>query len=166
MTRTQFVYIFIIPFLILFIIGLVYLHNPAPKDKELENRFFANRTDFEKLVCLVQADSNLKRFSTSYDGQLDYKSRSNLSEDRIKAYEELMGKLQIQEISRWDQGNTVYFQVWWTSHLVIGNKSKYYVYLENPPEKLVDSLDIRVGNNDANDYKKIEANWYLHLDIW
>jgi hypothetical protein len=136
-----------------------------PSDRTLSEKFRSCEADFVKLVSLFKEDANLRKLdyeSTRSFGDL----KTIIPEQRMEEYRGLLTKLGVESLTRNEKSGDIYLLVWSRSHMVIGSKSKSYVYAEKPPEPLVDSLDGLVNGTDALAYKQITRHWYLFLDVW
>lgn len=93
-------------------------------------------------------------------------TKADLPQQRMDEYRQLLTKLNVISVNRREPSGDIALLVWTRRHMIIGTKSKYYLYAETPPEPLVDSLDELVGGADAFAHKRISNNWYLLLDVW
>jgi len=136
-----------------------------PPDRVMDEKFRSCEADFIRLVSLFKEDANLARLdyeSTRSFGEL----KTIVPERRMEEYRGLLRKLGVESLSRDERTGDIYLMAWSRTHMVIGSKSKSYVYAEKPPGPLVGSLDELVKGTDAMAYKRITHNWYLHLDVW
>ena len=136
-----------------------------PSDRTLDEKFRSCEADFVKLVSLFKEDAKLHKLdyeSTRSFGDL----KTIIPEQRMEEYRGLLTKLGVKSLTRDERTGDIYLLVWSRPHMVIGSKSKFYVYAEKPPEPLVDSLDGLANGTDALAYKRITHHWYLSLDIW
>jgi hypothetical protein len=98
---------------------------------------------------------------------LSFDEKVELSKQRMDEYRSLLRKLGLWVVSRGEKTGNIYMKAWHRNAFLVGGSSKYYVYAENSPEALVDSLDkLKNGGDDAYAFKKISDSWYMHLDIW
>lgn len=156
-------------FYIFFIFLLVFMSgcNTYPPDALLEQRFQANKEDFEKLVKMFQADSRLFQISLDKGALESFDKEAQIPEERLLEYKKILSKLGIEYIERYEKRQDIFLRVWSSPNLFIGGKSKYYVYDEKDVKNTVNSLDeIYRSGQEANEMKKIEGNWYLYLDVW
>lgn len=136
-----------------------------PPDRVMEEKFHSCEEDFVRLVRLFKEDANLHKLD--YDSTRSFGDlKTIVPEQRMEVYRGLLTKLGVESLSRNERTGQIYLMVWSRPHMVIGSKSKFYVYAEKPPEPLVDSLDELVKGTDAQAYKRIAHNWYLYLDVW
>lgn len=149
------------------------LADPYPTDAELEKRFKENREAFDELVQMFQENAELWQFDSDGKALLDFNKPASLPQTRTERYSELMKQTGILSINRNHSSEgepprpAIYMKVWQVPNMVIGTKSKLYVYKLGSGTNLVESLDksYRSGQ-DANDSKKINEDWSLYLDIW
>ena len=170
MKRQNFVIAFALLFLISSILGcgkILNTYDPYPKDEVLQNNFYANKEDFDELVRLFQEDSSIFCIN-SQDEVVDFdKNKTNIASSRLDEYKRLFSKLHIQQINRSKFDQHISLRVWGIPNFLFRGKSKYYVFMETPPKNLESFLDdIYESGRDSNDFKKIEENWYLYLDVW
>ena len=149
-----------------------------PSDQYLEDNFRANRADFERLITIIQEDNQLIRVSKNGElPDIAYQKNENIiSKERLNEYQSLLNKVNVLNI-RVDRDNKidnsnfskieflVYESKGWM--LGMGGTYKYYIFTQQPPERLSDSLDkLKSSGNEGFAYKKISENWYFCLDIW
>lgn len=171
--------LFIFNILVLFFLLLSsFSCSSYPSDKCLIENFDTNKSDFEKLVVMIQEDNQI--ISVMKNGEvLDIRYQANnqiLTKERLKEYQLLLNKINASEIriytdNKKDNSNfsSISIFAWDTRSwsIVGGGHSKSYSFQFEKPEKIVESLDeIKSRGGDASHYKKISENWYLYLDIW
>jgi hypothetical protein len=165
----------------LFFIGLISgcakIHeivSPYPPDEKLIKLLTDNKESFETLVKLFEEDADL--LSVDAEGadrvwRLGGREPGNLSEGRRRKYIDLMRALGVRSISRHieprPEDKSIFLQMWWVKNgPFLFSKSKYLVYKENP-EHLVESLDpIYKSGRDASEFRRIDDDWSLYLDVW
>lgn len=136
----------------------------CPSDAEMEERLRTGEADFHRLIQMLNEDSYLIAVEPESAYQA-WNAKANLPEGRMNEYRALLSKLNLRGVRRWDSG--IYFKAWHRGFFPYGGITKYYVYAECTPNRIVDSLDkiIRSGQ-DANVYKRVSERWYLNVDIW
>lgn len=149
------------------------LGNPYPTDAELEKRFNDNREAFDELVQMFKENAELWEIDADGKALLDFGKPTSLPQARADRYRELMKQTGILNINRLHPSvgqppsPTIYMRVWLVPNMVIGTKSKLYVYKSWHQKNVVESLDkIYAGGDDAGHYKKINDDWSLFLDVW
>lgn len=132
----------------------------------MEAKFRSDEASFQKLVEMFKKDGHLSSLNNEA-AYLSFDQKADLSKQRMDEYRDLLKKLGLWVVSRGEKTGNIYMKAWHRNAFLIGGSSKYYVYAENPPEALVDSLDkLKDSGHDGYAFKKISGNWYLHLDIW
>jgi hypothetical protein len=139
---------------------------PYPTDQAMEEKFRSDEVSFHRLVEMFKDDSQLSSVNNKA-AYMSFDHNADLPKQRMDEYQSLLKKLGLLVVSRGEKTGNIYMKAWHRNAFLIGGSSKYYVYAENSPEALVDSLDkLENGDDDAYAFKKISDNWYMHLDIW
>ena len=152
----------------IFLLGGCSSTSGYPPDHLLEARFRNHEAEFSRLLNIFKVDSHL----FLVDSEAAYSARNTravITEERLEEYQRLLSKLELDYIARTNnhEGHEeISLRAWTRPHLLLGAKSKFYIYREIPPSPLVESLDGLVGGTDAYAYKRIAENWYLFLDVW
>ena len=132
----------------------------------MEEKFRSEQASFHKLVEMFKKDARLSSLNKEA-AYLSFDQKADLSKQRMDEYRSLLKKLGLGVVSRGEQTGNIYMKAWHRNGFLIGGSSKSYVYAENPPEALVESLDkLKNSGHDAYAFKKISDRWYMHLDIW
>ena len=140
---------------------------PYPKDEVLQDNFHANRKEFDELIKCFREDSNILYINLQNEVVDFDRNKISIAAPRLDEYKRLFSKLNIQQINRNQFDQNIFLRVWAIPNYLFRGKSKYYVFTETPPKNLENSLDdIYESGSDSNDFKKIEGNWYLYLDVW
>ena len=146
------------------------IFDPYPNDESMQATYISNKGDLDVLVKMFKEDSNLRLFSLEKGAVSASDQRLKLQAERESRYREILTKVGVSKIYRIPESDVhkdFYMQVWWIRNGWIQSKSKYFVYTENPPAGVVESLDdVYANGRDANDLKRIDENWYLYLDVW
>ena len=154
-------------------VGCGIFSSPPASDKSWQENFRAHEADFKKLASMFKEDANLFLLNEAA-GFFDSTERSvppkaaELPPQRMDEYRRLLKQTGVLMISR--GGGYIYF-VTQEGHDPIDYLHKRYVYAENPPSPLVDSLDQidklsrNRGQLRKGVYKKIADNWYLEFRI-
>ena len=141
-------------------------------DDELVKRFYEHRANFEKLVQMMNEDTNVRTIYEDHvaldDTHLwrtdDQKGFSTIRWNEYKELFTQLGSPYIHRLSR--EGDSIEIAsasvvVYDTNDYEHVVTSKGYTYSLNEPSPLVQSLD----NPEMNpSYKKIDGNWYLYYD--
>ena len=151
-------------FLLFFVAGCGIFSYPT--DQTMEARFRSDEASFQRLVQMFKEDARL--YSLNHKAaSLAFDQKADLSTQRMEEYRSLLRRLGLWVVSRGEKTGNIYLKAWHQNGFLIGGSSKYYVYAEDPPAGLVDSLDkLKDGGQDAYAFKKIFDRWYLHLDVW
>lgn len=137
-----------------------------PTDSELEIRFVEKRAKFNSLLKLFKEDSHVSRVNSG-GVWADFDKPAEVPAERLEAYMELFGELEIRSIHRYPVRGSVELRVWSSKRLLIGGKTKSYVFDPGYTGKLTYSLDeVYRSGVDANHYKSLGDNWYVYLDVW
>jgi hypothetical protein len=153
---------FILIFVTLFVVCILNY----PSDEVLEQRFHSNKTEFEKLITMLNEDRDIVRLS--FDNVF-YKGESSheVSEERLYEYRKLFKKLKLNAgIYRANESSVrlIIFKRGWLT-----NSEKSYLYSSIEPSIIVNSLDDIIKNDPGNRrlvHKKIQDNWYLYYESW
>lgn len=151
------------------------LDSPHPSDEELEVVFRDHESDFELLLNMSRADSEVMRIAPDFTWLVDDaswprpKEKLGFSEERWNQYRRLFEKLKLTNglLSHRDQGTTYFLAS--SRGLVTGGSGKGYVYSEKELTPISDSLDkvspeVLSKSINRTVYKKIKPNWYLFYD--
>jgi hypothetical protein len=154
---------------------LVYLTMPRPPtDGELIQNFNKNRSAFEQLREMLQADKNLRRVAswgveTRHPSYLGEASGSSFPVDRYKRYLALLkeagGKLASREEGEHGDPSILVWAWGWagdTKHIGV-------CWLEEPPTEQISTLDGYHGQNRSSErqvaFRHIDGKWYLWTDL-
>jgi hypothetical protein len=138
-----------------------------PSDRELEKRFYENRTDFETLGSMLVEDIDIRVLDQD---NIFYKGDSPrvISGERIEKYRRLMKKLRIDGGIARDYDGSASLIVKYKG-ILIHTSGKGYYYSTGEVTPIVESLD-EVIRNERDDtrptFKRIEGNWYLVYESW
>lgn len=148
--------------------------NPHPSDSFLLQNFQENEKDFNLLVGMAKKDSNMIRIAYDFTWTEDSaayprpKSEMGISDERWSSYKKLFAKLGLKAGILNYQPDRVEL-ISSTEGLLTGGSSKGYIYLEEEPEILENSLDnydITKFKKEINYvYRKIKGNWYLYYEV-
>ena len=149
---------------ILGLLGLTGCYHP-PKETQLIQRFWANRSEFDDLLAMATADRGFRRVS---GGEIPPRG---MSVERYDQYLAKFRKLGIEDGLTWDlaPGPGGLFVIA-GSEVPIGgrNRSEGYVYSPIVPMPLVNSLnisdfpvDFHKGSGEETIYKPLQDHWYL-----
>ncbi len=138
-----------------------------PSDRELESRFYENRTDFETLGVMLVEDKDvvvLDQDHIFYNGD----TPKPISTERLARYRGLLAKLRIDGgIARGHDGSTSLIASY--NGFPIRSSGKGFYYSTSNVSPIAESLD-SVIRNDRGDtkptFKRIEGNWYLVYESW
>jgi hypothetical protein len=138
-----------------------------PSDRELENRFYEYRTDFEALGRMLVEDRDvvvLNDETVFYNGDMP----KTISSERLGDYRGLLRKLGIGGgISRDSDGSANLIVSY--KGVLIRSSGKGYYYSTGSVTPVVESLD-EVIRNEIDEtrptFKRIEGNWYLVYESW
>ena len=137
-----------------------------PTERELENKLRVNQAAFDRLVAMFREDANLSEVNSQV-AKLSWNTEANIPDERMAEYRNSLEELNLINIRRGERSGNIYLTAWYRSGFLIGGTTISYVHVQSPPSRLVDSIDtvLRSGQ-DADVFKRINDNWYLHLDIW
>ena len=154
-------------------VGCGFFSSPPASDKSMLENFRAHEADFKKLASMLKEDANLvlvneaAAFSPSTERGVPPKA-AELSPQRLDEYRRLLKQTGVLMITRGEGGMSFVTQ---EGSDPIDGLEKNYVYAENPPSPLVDSLDQidklsrHRGQLRKGVYKKIADNWYIEFRI-
>ena len=136
-----------------------------PSDEELIQRFYKNQEDFNKIIKMLERDSNIRAVKMR---RVEYKDNSEpkISNEKLKEYHDILARLGIKSgVYRGHDGG-IYFNVYAQPGILSGS-GKYYVFSAKKYE-LVESLDVLENNPDFEGirYRKLKENWYLTYSKW
>ena len=145
--------------------------DPYPPDAVSIESFNRNREHFKELIDLLEKDSNISNIDANGRATSRDVKPLEFPEARRQRYIELMNATGALHVSRtsWKQDSkTVFFQMWWVPNgLLMQSKAKYLVYKIDTEPQFVDSLDpIYESGRDANEFRRIDDDWSLYLDVW
>ena len=145
--------------------GLTLTACGHPSDALIEKRFATHESDFEQLLEMSKADSQVARIKAETRNQGAGRSEKLLTEQRWQAYRSLFQNTELRGgIDRTPLYPAATFFV--ASYSGIGIKG--YVYSDVPLSPLVASLDGKlppeVGSTGHGifAFKHLKANWYLY----
>lgn len=162
--------------IVVLIVGLAYFaidagcgaiehsFGPAPPaDEKIIADFSAHRQEYEELVSMFQADSQLDAIRDASEATAGVVSAS-----RSERYHTLLDSLQLEEISRraplYTDQSGVFFRM--GSFGIVPSGSFWGVaYLDSEPSPLVADTQ---GNETSSEhaYRRIEGNWYVWREWW
>ena len=132
--------------------------------------FLEIRNDLETLKQIAVESPCLHVISSEIIDVFDGCKDNSVPVSTAKELRTLMGKTQIQELSKYYGGDGIAFtQV--STGLATGGTEKGYLYTSMPPKPLVSSLDDALINTNADPrnnptyYLDIGEGWYLYLSI-
>jgi hypothetical protein len=150
---------------IIFVVGGALNGCGHPSDASMEKRFATHESDFEHLLEMSKADSQVARIPAETQSQGARPSERVLTEQRWQAYRSLFQETGLSGgIDRSPDYPAATFFI--ASHSGIGTKG--YVYSDTPLSPLVASLDRKlppeVGptKHGLFAFKSIKPNWYLY----
>ena len=145
--------------------GLTLTACGRPSDASMERRFATHESDFEQLLEMSKADSQVARIKMETRDQGPGRPENVLTEQRWQAYRSLFRNTELSGgIDRTPLYPVATFFV--ASYSGIGIKG--YVYSDVPLSPLVASLDGKlppeVGSTGHGifAFKHLKANWYLY----
>ena len=143
-----------------------------PADQELIDRFTRNRATFELLRDMFIKDAMLGRVAHDFTRPVNFFSGAPMPRSpaitsaRLAEYRRLFTALQLGAgVEGYDAKDFIMFHAS-TRGLSISGSSKGYVYAEDSPALLVDSLDTYNPGHTGSFtvYRHIEGKWYLYYD--
>lgn len=138
-----------------------------PTDQMMEQRLRSDRTDFAKLVDMLDEDQDIIRLDQKYVFLSENSNRS-IGGEKLVEYRRLFKKLELEGGMHRDKNGAVRL-IASTTGVFITNSEKSYVHSRSNPFPLVESLD-QVIRNDQGDqapvYKGIVDDWYLYYESW
>ena len=148
-------------------VGCGFFSRPPASDKSMQENFRAHEADFKKLASMFKEDNfsfvseAVPYLPSPERGQL---KAAELSPQRLDEYLRLFKQTGVIYISRGEGYISFLTQ---EGSDPIDDLDKSYVYAENPPSPLVDSLD-QIDKLPGNQlkkgvYKKIADNWYIEF---
>ena len=147
---------------ILFVVSLSGCsERPHPSDDELLTTFNAREGEFETLAAMFREDTHMVRIAPDF-----LRPEGGITKERWDAYRDLFQKLGLRSgIALSGQPvDAIEFLASTNGYVVGGGSEKGYVYRENPPKQLLDSLDnLHFHDSKGFDtaYRHITGNWYL-----
>ena len=138
-----------------------------PSDEVLEQRLRSHQEDFNKLVVMLQEDSDIVRLDHQYVF-LNQNSDRTVPKERLETYRNLFSKLGLEGGIHRDKPEVIRF-IASSKGMLVPNSEKSYVYSGIELAPLVSSLDavIQYKRGDQRPvYKKLVNNWYLFYESW
>jgi hypothetical protein len=130
--------------------------------KTFEQHFAAHKEDYDKLIAMVQADTNLTRVFRNYTPPV-----AALQEDRLKAYRGIMIKLGIETIDAYRRDEYILFVIS-SKGLSISGSSKGLAYLTNRKRlKIISNID-QYEKHPVDDlivFEPIDKSWYVYYEF-
>lgn len=138
-------------------------HHGHPTAMELKSRLLQNKSDFDSLAAMLNNDSSIRRLSSN---TIFYANDDEITDERLLRYREKLARLGIDNGIHRDSAKSIRFIV--TSRgFPSTTHSKGYLYADETPEPLVDSIDDFVSSRKQFPvYQHIESNWYLVYESW
>ncbi len=169
--------LFIFNILVLFLLLLSSFGcSSYPSDKYLVENFNNHEPIFEKLVAMIQEDSEVCKVNIDCEYIVidNYQPNKVISNERYQEYKSLLkqiGAINVRQffVNKNDKSysNEIYFLVYENPDFMMGGVYKSYHHSKSKPDKLVDSLDeLYSQNSEVFGYKEIRNNFYITLDIW
>lgn len=138
-----------------------------PSDQVLEQRLQSHRADFDKLVNMLDEDSDIVRLDNKYVF-LNGSSDRTVPKERLDEYRSLFTKLGLEGGIHRDKPEAIRL-IASTKGMFFPTSEKSYVHSTTEFTQLVDSLDDIVERNRGGQspvYKKVFGNWYLYYESW
>jgi hypothetical protein len=150
----------------------------STSDDALQDRFFAHRADFERLVAMANEDSHLIRIAPDFTWLDDDSSWPRkdvgISEERWNDYRQVFRSVGATDgVVKRDSPTQIMFSIT-SGGLVPSGFSKGLVYSQMPLSPVLKSLDKRFPDElrDGPDrshilaYKSIGDHWYIYYEQW
>lgn len=158
------------------VLALAAASRPFPSDKALRARFFAHRTDFERLVTMANEDNRLTRIASDFtwlDNDVAWPRKDvGISEERWNDYRRLFQIVSATKgIAKGANPNRIIFPIM-SQGLVPAGYEKGLVYSQTPLSPVLRSLDKKPPDElwDGPDhthvlvYKPVEDHWYIYYE--
>lgn len=145
---------------------------PHKTDAEMTANFQNHKSNFEKMLQMIEKDKDLKRVDNTWTLPEDPQT-IGVSPERIAEYKELFRKAQTPRGFYSYLPNSVMFIGSSQGLAVSGSSKSYMIFFESAPENIVDDTDKyrSKGSVEAERreckfpvYKQIENNWYIRYD--
>ena len=156
-------------------VSIFFFDKPLASDRSLIRDFENNRSEFERLVRMMEDDHDVMAVGEGYVLLKEYRvwrddSDPGFSTKRWNEYKTLFAKLGNPYISH-VEGNGGIIKIG-SGTIAVSDLddyesiviSKEYVYNKTEPSPLVDSLDDKGFDSPGPVYRKITGNWYLYFD--
>jgi hypothetical protein len=138
-----------------------------PSDKSLEERFLRNQADFEKIISMLNEDSDVMMI-TDKNVFLNERSQRRLATERLDEYRRLIKRLKLEGgIQRYSSECALLIVS--TTSVISSYSGKCYAYSVKEPSPLVESLDEVIKNTPGDQrliYRRLSGNWYLCYESW
>lgn len=135
-----------------------------PSEAALIEKFSQNKTDFYRLVEMLNEDPDIRRISNEhvfYDTESD-----SVSHERIELYRQILKRLEIKDGIHRVNSRSISF-IASSRGPFLDASYKAYIYSTETPVPLVDSIDEFVSYRKQKPvYKRLEDNWYLAYESW
>ena len=129
------------------------------------SNFLLHEKEFNKLLNMIKHDKGLFRVDDDWTDPKNLNS-IGITNTRIEEYRKIFNELAIPRgFSRNIDFLFVEF-ISTTQGLAVSGSSKSYIWLKDPPNKLVDNIDnYKPENPDSyRVYRHIKENWYLFYE--
>ena len=153
-------------FIVLLGVALLSSCSSSPTDRVMEDMLRSNEAEFNQLVSMFKEDASLWEVNREF-AKSSWDTKAILPSRRMEEYRRLLTRLNLIDVGRGERSGNTYLKAWHRGAFPFGGSTKFYVYAESQPDRIVDSIDrIERGGQDASVFMKVKDNWYLHLDVW
>jgi hypothetical protein len=149
---------------------IVLAADRPPSDAEMIDNLRRNRTDFDRLVAMIQ-DRGLERVDNDWTRPEDPAS-VGISPARIAEYRKIMVRIGIARGFMHRLPDAPIIFIGYVRGLLMKSRAKNYVWSEASSDRydddnIVTNLDEFWFSHDRNIevYRKVDGNWYLHLHV-
>jgi hypothetical protein len=150
---------------LVFALALAPDTRPHPTDDVLIDKWTRHRGEFDELLGMFQSDQRLGRVAPTFTRPERW-ADAGVAPARIKDYRRRCDDLGLEAgIEGYDEKDVVWF-IASARGLSVTGSGKGYVYMTQPPELVVPSLD-KYWSSDGRSftaYRHLDGNWYLFFD--
>jgi hypothetical protein len=141
---------------------------PHKADQELIANFQSHRTEFNRLLQMINEDRDLKRVDNDWTFP-ENPQAIGIAQERIDKYRTLFRQAGVPRgFSAFQSSDYIEF-IASSQGLAVSGSSKGYLYAKEPPPRVIDNLDTYRAQESKFSpafpvFRHIEGNWYLFFE--